>query len=124
VLIIDDDPVIRLIIKMMMSKIDNSIKCHEFENGKKGLSGLEPLQNSHDNIIVLLDINMPIMNGWEFLDYLERNNSLNINLFNLFIVSSSTDEKDKVKAQQYSTVNKFFHKPLSPPDVIEILNPN
>ena len=121
IFIIDDDAILRLIIKKMVLKIDNSLSCHQCENGEVGLKELELIKNSEDRVIVLLDINMPILDGWGFLDRLEECNAYNIKLLDLYILSSSTDESDKLKASQYKVVKKFFHKPLNNVDLIEVL---
>jgi two-component system, chemotaxis family, chemotaxis protein CheY len=121
-LIVDDDPIVRLIIKKMVHNMDSSVNCHQCDNGEVGLAVLETLQNSNDAIVVLLDINMPVLNGWGFLDNLQKINLGSFNKFQLYIVTSSTDENDKLKAQSYPVIKKFYHKPLSKQDIKEILN--
>lgn len=122
VLIVDDDPIVRLVIQKMIHNIDSSVNCLQCDNGEVGLSALETLRNPMDAIIVLLDINMPVLNGWGFLDSLQKININTFNKFHLYIVTSSTDERDKLKAQSYPVIKKFYNKPLSKQDVIEILN--
>lgn len=122
VLIVDDDPIVRLIIKNMIHNMDRSVNCHQCVNGEVGLTVLETLQNSTDIIVVLLDINMPVLNGWGFLDGLQKINLDSFNKFQLYIVTSSIDESDKIKAQSYPVIKKFYHKPLSKQDITEILN--
>ena len=122
VLIVDDDTIVRLVIQKMIHKLDGSVNCHQCDNGVVGLAVLETLQNSTDIIVVLLDINMPVLNGWGFLDGLQNINLDSFNKFQLYIVTSSTDESDKLKAQSYPVIKKLYHKPLSKQDVTEILN--
>lgn len=122
VLIVDDDPIVRLILQKMIHNFNSSVICHQCDNGYEGLAVLETLQNATDAIVVLLDINMPVLNGWEFLDSLQKINLDSFNTFQLYIVSSSTDESDKVKAQSYPVIKNFYHKPLSQQDIEEILN--
>ncbi|APS40237.1 response regulator transcription factor [Salegentibacter sp. T436] len=74
VLIVDDDPIVRLVIQRMIHNLDSSVNCLQGDNGAVGLALLETLLNSTDAIVVLLDINMPVLNGWEFLDSLEQIN--------------------------------------------------
>lgn len=64
----DDDPIHRMIVKRMINNIDSSLIINECENGEIGLSRIEDFKNSCHKIIVFLDINMPILNGWGFLD--------------------------------------------------------
>lgn len=122
VLLVDDDPIVRLIIQKMIHNFDNLVNCLPCANGQVGLSVLATLQNTtQDAIVVLLDINMPVVNGWEFLDSLPDINLESFSTFKLFIVTSSTDESDIVKAQSYPVIKKFYHKPLSKQAIAEIL---
>lgn len=122
VLIVDDDPIVRLVIQRMIHNLDSSVNCLQCDNGAVGLALLKTLQNATDAIVVLLDINMPVLNGWEFLDSLEKINLGPFNKLQLYIVTSSTDESDKLKAQSYSLIKKVYHKPLSKQDIEEILD--
>ena len=123
-LIVDDDPIVRLMIQRMVHNIDSSVNCHQCDDGKVGLAVLETLQNSPDFIIVLLDINMPVLNGWGFLDSLKKINLDSFNKFQLYIITSSIDESDKLKAQSYPVIMRLYHKPLSKLDIKEILDFN
>ena len=122
VLIVDDDPIVRLVIQRMIHNMDRSVNCYPCDNGEVGLAVLETLQNSGDGIVVLLDINMPVLNGWGFLDKLRKIDIDSFTNFQLYIVTSSTDESDKLKAQSYPVIKKFYHKPLSKEAITEILN--
>lgn len=115
--IIDDDPIHRLIVSKMVTSINPTLTISQCENGEIGLSKLEFLRNSTHKIIVFLDINMPILNGWGFLDEIEKCNFYNLNQLVIYIVSSSTDESDILKAKGYGFVKGFFHKPLKREDI-------
>ncbi len=111
--IIDDDPIIRLLIIKMLDRLEVSFqKISQCENGKIGLNELEKVAGSKEKVIVLLDINMPVLDGWGFLDALEQNKCFGIYDLSVFIVSSSTDESDLTKAKEYDLVRQFIHKPL------------
>jgi two-component system, chemotaxis family, chemotaxis protein CheY len=122
VLIVDDDPIVRLVIQKMIQNFDNSVKCYQSENGELGLAELKNLQNTTDFLVVLLDINMPVLNGWGFLEGLQKLNLDAFFKFQIYIVTSSTDETDKLKAQSYPLIKNVYHKPLSKQDIGEILN--
>ena len=68
--IIDDDPIYTFAVQKLLKM--NNFSSHQivFKNGKEALEGLTTLQNKNDQLpdVILLDINMPIMDGWEFLD--------------------------------------------------------
>lgn len=121
ILIIDDDLIVRMITQQMIKIVDESVFCKSFENGALGLSFLETLENTSDEFMILLDINMPVLDGWGFLDGLEKISEKIISRLTIYVVTSSTDENDKRKANSYKTVKKIFKKPLTKQDIIEIL---
>ena len=63
--------------------------------------------------VILLDLNMPIMNGWEFLEALEELAPNLINLIDIYILSSSVDPGDIQRSKKYTSVNGFLSKPLA-----------
>jgi CheY-like chemotaxis protein len=120
--IIDDDLIFRMIVSHKITSIDSSINIVECEDGSIGIGKLAQQSNSDEKIIVLLDINMPILDGWGFLDQMEKSNFYNIQNLVIYIVSSSTDESDILKAKQYECVSGFFHKPLSTAELNSIIS--
>lgn len=124
ILIIDDDQLVRLIVKMMMSKIDSTLTFIPCEDGKVGLERLIEHQKIHSECIVLLDLNMPVLDGWGVLDEIQSAQFNDYQNIKLYILSSSTDKVDIERASQYPIVKKFYHKPLSSVDIAEILNFN
>jgi len=108
----------------MAEIIDCSLIVDQSENGKIGLEKLEKIKNSNHTTIVILDINMPVLDGWGFLDQIEKCHFYNLPQLFIYIVSSSTDESDILKARQYSFIKRFLHKPLSKEDIGTIINLN
>jgi CheY-like chemotaxis protein len=62
---------------------------------------------------ILLDINMPIMNGWDFLDEYKRLSIDPLGKTKIYIISSSVFSNDINKAKSYNLVKSFISKPLS-----------
>lgn len=62
-------------------------------------------------IIIFLDINMPVMDGWEFLDQLQSNEQLQA--YRVIMMTSSTNDSDRQKAKSYTQISDFFIKPLN-----------
>jgi CheY-like chemotaxis protein len=113
-IIIDDDRIFRLLTVIMAKNMAvSSLKLYEFEDGELGINGVGKLSNTKEKVIILLDINMPVLNGWGFLDQLKVNKYFNIENIELYIVSSSIDESDITKANGYEIVKKFIHKPIN-----------
>ncbi|MEQ9310367.1 MAG: response regulator [Balneolaceae bacterium] len=123
IFLIDDDSILRLIVEMTMKKVDDTLSFIQCENGKIGLEKLnEHFQGESSNFIVLLDLNMPVLDGWGFLDTIQADHSNTYKNMSLYILSSSTDRVDIEKSKQYSFVKNFYHKPLSIVEINEILN--
>ncbi len=109
-LIVDDDAMIQKLHSMLVKKNDLAEEFLKFDNGKLALDFV--VKYDEDQVfIVLLDLNMPIMNGWEFLDAI-NDNLPNMPIF-VAIVSSSIDLSDIEKAKNYSQVIAYIDKPLS-----------
>lgn len=110
-ILIDDDPIINLVHKKVIKKSDLEAEVTDFISGKKALDYLKNSNDTEKNII-LLDINMPEMNGFEFLDALLKHKSINCEQFNIFILTSSLNNKDKEQATQYPILKGYLEKPL------------
>jgi CheY-like chemotaxis protein len=111
VLIIDDDPVILLLHKSIAIR---SGLCTEeplsFQNGRAALDYLCAHGSETENYLLLLDIHMPLMNGWEFLDSMKSTPIWN--QMKIILISSSIDARDHERAKQYSQVIRYIEKPL------------
>jgi CheY-like chemotaxis protein len=82
-----------------------------FVNGKVALEYLLSELPDPGEIIIFLDINMPVMDGWEFLDQLQSNEQLQA--YRVIMVTSSTNDSDRQKAKSYAQISDFFIKPLN-----------
>jgi CheY-like chemotaxis protein len=92
-------------------------------NGKFAIDQLIEIQRNDINKLpdyILLDINMPIMNGWEFLDEYKRMNLDPLGKTKIFIISSSVFSNDINKARSYPLVKDFISKPLNVDKIVEL----
>lgn len=109
-LIVDDDVSIQMLHKVMVGKSNISNQPLIFGNGQLALDYLLEKSISQQQYLVLLDINMPILNGWGFLDAIQRSSFENQLL--IVIVTSSVDGRDRAKASNYKQIIGFMEKPL------------
>jgi CheY-like chemotaxis protein len=111
--IIDDDPIFIFGTQRMM-KIANFCESFMiFNNGKNALETLEKIIVAEGTLpdLILLDLNMPIMDGWEFLDeFIKIPCKQKITLY---IITSSIDNEDVKKAKTYSNVSNYILKPVT-----------
>lgn len=81
-----------------------------FPNGKKALDYLAHESAEEDYFMVLLDLNMPVMDGWSFLDEISKKRVANRTI--VVVVTSSVDQTDRNRAKKYDVVYSYQTKPL------------
>ena len=115
ILLVDDDSVFHMISQRIIS--NHSVAC----STSVAINGLEAIKKLHLEFFdyILLDINMPIMNGWQFLNALQAS-SLKAKS-KIYMLSSSIDETDIITAKTHPLVHDFIEKPLSLDKVAEII---
>lgn len=119
--IIDDDKMFTYILSRQMKVIDFCENLLIFHNGLEALKYLKPILESPDILpdVILLDLNMPVMDGWQFLDeFTKFNISKKVTVY---IVSSSIDTVDHDRAATYKGVSHFYVKPITRDNLVEIL---
>jgi CheY-like chemotaxis protein len=123
VLLVDDDEINNFISIKLIKKALLNTEIMACLNGKFAIDKLVEIQK-HDPAklpdYILLDINMPIMNGWEFLDEYKRLNIDPSGKTKIFIISSSVFSNDINKARSYPLVKDFISKPLNVDKIIEL----
>ena len=115
ILLVDDDLAINFFHKRLLSKLDFGETIVPLYNGAEAIRDVRELNSSlseKDLVLIFLDINMPIMDGWEFLDSF-KNISSELNYqFKIFVLSSSINPDDIKKAKSNVFVTDYFSKPL------------
>jgi CheY-like chemotaxis protein len=125
ILLVDDDEINNFISVKLIKKTLLNTEISTCLNGKFAIEKLIEIQEKNpDNLpdYILLDINMPIMNGWEFLEEYQRLNIDPHGKSKIYIISSSVFNNDINKAKSYSLVKDFISKPLSVDKIKEVLN--
>ncbi|CAN5755991.1 response regulator [soil metagenome] len=111
ILIVDDDKAVQFFHKITVTESKLSNEPLAFVDGQQALNYLDLNFKESDYYLVLLDINMPVMDGWEFLRIVSEKPYAE-HVF-LAMVTSSVDKADKEKAIAYSQVIDFVEKPIS-----------
>ena len=113
--VIDDDPVYRLVMKKMAITCGILEQVRFFEDGERAFRHFEEHYTTADQLpnLILLDLNMPYMDGWEFLDRFTDLYPLMAKPITTYIVSSSVAQGDRAKAERYETVRGFLSKPMT-----------
>jgi CheY-like chemotaxis protein len=123
VLLVDDDEINNFISIKLIKKALLNTEIMACLNGKFAIEQLSEIQQKDPAKLpdyILLDINMPIMNGWEFLDEYKRLNLDPLGKSKIFIISSSVFSNDINKARSYPLVKDFISKPLNVEKIKEL----
>lgn len=117
IMLIDDSDIDNMVNKHILSKNNVAEKIIVFTTANDALVYLETNKNSHDPYVlptvILLDINMPIMNGFGFLGEFEKMEVSLVENMKVIMLTSSVDPNDIRRSKEYKSVKSFISKPLS-----------
>ncbi len=122
VFIIDDDPVYLYMLERIIRECDFSQYIHAFSNAKLALETLHsgPIGNHELPDVIFVDLSMPVMNGWEFLEKLDRLGILKKKKIKIVLISSSINPREIELIKGYPIVSKYIVKPITPSDLAAI----
>ncbi len=123
VFVVDDDKVYHFIIKKLLTKNNIDVKPSFYLNGLEAIEEIKGKIKLGISLpdLILLDINMPIMDGWQFLDELKKSNDIVDKNTTIYLVSSSDSISDINKAKEYQDqIKDFFFKPMTAEDLWKI----
>jgi DNA-binding NtrC family response regulator len=107
IILVDDDSIQNHLNERILQIAGILSEIKIFEDAEAALSFI---QNTEEVInLVLLDLNMPGMNGWDFLDQYEPTHPI----FPVCILTSSISRNDFEKSEEYNSVSRFISKPLT-----------
>lgn len=121
--IIDDDPIFIYGTKRIMEEVQFCEDILIFNNGQEALDAFGELTDSGEALpsVIFLDLNMPIMTGWEFLERFTKIENHNEGQVIVYIISSSVDPRDLEKVGNYEIIHNYILKPFSNKDLENIM---
>ncbi len=104
--VIDDDSITQFIAKKLLINYDSTLTTKHFTDP---IEAYRSLSDKYLPLLILLDVNMPFLNGWQFLDQMQENGyNVDVHMF-----TSSIDERDKIRSNNYKQVKGYILKPLT-----------
>jgi CheY-like chemotaxis protein len=114
-MVIDDDSTFQFIFRKQIEKIDEIEIVNESRNGKDAVNFIKSLDDSSTEKpdLIVLDLNMPVMDGWDFLDEYGKLCANGKSPIPICILSSTINQADFDRANTYDSVKSFFSKPIT-----------
>ncbi|MFM2369963.1 MAG: hypothetical protein RL619_2280 [Bacteroidota bacterium] len=119
ILCIDDDPITLMLCKKVIVKASFSNEIITSQNGEEALFYFNKIKYNTDNKLkkhpelIFLDLNMPVMGGWEFLDIFNTIDYSEFSSIKVVVLSSTIDPEDLKKSKSYPMVIDFLSKPIT-----------
>lgn len=117
-MVVDDDPIYTMLMKKMLESNSFGSSLNDFSNGQTALEFLRENYQTDTIFIIFLDINMPVLDGWEFLDKIADFTTPENTL--VLMVSSSIDQSDMDRANSNCYVIKYLAKPVLSSTLVEL----
>lgn len=120
--IIDDDPIFVFGIKKIMELVGFCNGFMVFCNGEEALNNIKAIISANEKLpdVILLDLNMPVLDGIQFLEEFTKVPCKKKII--IYVVSSSVDPEDILRAKSFENVSDYIVKPISVEKLKEILN--
>jgi CheY-like chemotaxis protein len=123
VVLIEDDQAMNYYHQRLFVKQDFADEVLSYHFAVEALNGIKSLQQV-TLLYIFLDLNMPQMDGWHFIEELEKLKFDSNTQIKLFVLSSSVNPNDMMKAKQNSAVTDYLSKPLSIETITNIITTN
>ncbi len=123
VLLVDDDYINNFMNELLLQDMNVAEEVVTLTNGQDALKYVmnSAVERNQCPELILLDINMPVMNGFEFLEELNRLEPVNKDRMSVVMLSSSYNTKDVEEAQKYN-VAAYFNKPLTEDKIQDLMH--
>lgn len=122
--LVDDDDIFQYLTRKVIEETKKVQQICEFQNGEAAIESIKSAIKERGDLpeLILLDLSMPIMDGWDFLDELKRlKPQINSEII-IYIVSSTISPKDIQKVNGYAEVKDYVIKPITRQKFNDLLN--
>ena len=119
VMIVDDNEGDQFLCRYVINQHENDIDIIEAYDGQNALELLEDIEPPN---IIFLDINMPRMDGFEFLEQYEKKYSSKAS--KIILLTSSVIEREMLKGRFFPVIDDYIEKPLSAENLASAINSN
>lgn len=116
VLLVEDDPITIMVCERILQLTGFAESVSSATNGAEAIEYLSQLSQADKSAlpsVIFLDINMPVMNGWEFLENFESIRHYFDVMPIIYVLSSTVDPEDSRRAESFGIVQRFISKPLT-----------
>lgn len=115
IIMVDDDEVAHFILRKLIENLNPGIPVCCYSGAREPLEMIR--SNTFPGKVIILDIDMPFMNGWDFLREIEK---LGFRI-PVYMLSSSRNSEDRLRVSEFSNVIEYLEKPLTAGKLTEIL---
>lgn len=122
VAIIDDDSIFQFTTKVKFEKLNLASEVLIFNDGEEILDYIKTTSIENLPSILLLDINMPIVDGWDFLELYKEIDKEKRDRMKIYMLSSSINPEDVKKAESNEFVTDYITKPIRDEDLTKIFH--
>lgn len=125
-MIIDDDPGNNMLCEILIKKTIGEADIQTFTEPAVAVDFIKKEYSNGSAVptVILLDINMPVMTGWDVLEKFKTFDESIKRKFNIYLVSSSIDQRDKERAKENPIVVDYIEKPLTAAMLRKIVDEN